>query len=117
MIELDDHLIDITKDLVSEPLPELHKERRNIWRLLLISRKANEVLVIRVLCDLLDQFPVGIVELFLNPQGTQCHSKRFRRHSYMAGKEVCISIPISSHGINSTFLSQRFSEFILSPMG
>ena len=68
MIVSNDHFIDLTEDLVRQTLPELNKERWYIWCFLLISRQTNEELVIRVLRDLFNKFPVGIVVLFLNNQ-------------------------------------------------
>ena len=71
MIELDDHLVDLSEDICSQPLTELNQKRWCERRFLLITGKTDEVLAIRILRDLFQQFSISIAVLLLNDQQSQ----------------------------------------------
>ena len=57
-------------------LTEQHQRACIKWWCFLIPRQPDKVLQIRVFCDLLNQFPVRILELCLYDQGAKCCTKR-----------------------------------------
>ena len=58
MIVCDDHLVDLTKDLIGQAFPKLHQKRRCERRFGIKPEKADKVLVIRVLRELFHQLTV-----------------------------------------------------------
>ena len=86
----DDHFIDLIQHIFGKPLAEFNKQRRNKRNLVFISRKTDEILIVRVFPDLFNQFFIGKVILLLDQQRTECHAQRFCRHSCMARKQFCI---------------------------
>ena len=82
-----DHLIDITENVVRKAFPKLHQKGRDKRLFILVSGKSDEKLIIRVLADLFHQFPVRIRILFLDDQGTKRCAQRLSRHSLCAWKQ------------------------------
>lgn len=66
MVESNNHLIDVPKDVVSQTFSEFYQKRWCKRRFLLITWKTNKKLVVRILCKLFYQFPVGIIVLLLD---------------------------------------------------
>ena len=87
-----DGVVDVGQDLVREPLPEIHKERRVKRRSALIARKANEVLVVRVFLYLCHEFAVGIGVLLLDDQRAERHAQGLCACPCEAREKGCIFV-------------------------
>ena len=62
------YFVDLAEHFRSQMFPEFHQKRWNERRFLLIFRKTDEVLAVRVLCDLFEQSLVGVIVLLLDYQ-------------------------------------------------
>lgn len=116
-VEFDSHLVDFRHDFVVQPLTELYQQRGNEGRFALKSWESNKVLVIRILGNLLQQFPVGITVLLLDHKGSKCHAKRLGGHARFTREQICVFILNGISGNGAAFFTQRFSRFIFNPTG
>ena len=83
----DDHFIDVAKNVIRKAFSKLNQKGWNERLFILIPRKPDEKLIIRILTNLLHQFPVRLLILLLNDQGAKSGAQRLGRHSFFTWKQ------------------------------